>query len=541
MNTILFAALSLLVVDLKDYSVVETSDEEALAVNPDKLVLKKLPGEKPLYAGVYEVMQGQWELVMGDRPSFFANPDCYKTRPVECVSYIRALYFVRRLTAKTGLEISLPTMDEWEYAARAGATNDFLYADRPLDELGRYWNNGGRHASRLSGPEAGTAKVGSYAPNAWGLYDVLGNVREWCLGDPQCGSRKWTRGGAWALPAKKCILSNANAYKFAQYFPDEQSEAPTSGFRVFSHGTRVRKLVTKEDWWTFYLDPPKDYVFTNKVEFVRRFDWPECDGELYRQRTGPKTWQTLLMTFPKNRSGKVPLVVVPYYRPDMMIARDFESGKDMKGQLCVAFLRHAAERGWAAVSAETFQENYLPELQMKEFSRWSIISDKFNRDWPTWNCMAKKVFDTKLATDFACRDERIDATRLGILGHSLGGQSAFYSGLLDDRFKVVVASDFGTRFDQTFWESSWYWGDKLKMAREDGLENADLIRFGKGKPLCVISGKTDDETSGEYVLSTGVYDGKEENFLFLNHQTGHRPPASVLTNAYEFMAKVLDR
>ena len=154
--------------------------------------------------------------------------------------------------------------------------------------------------------------------------------------------------------------------------------------------------------------------------------------------------------------------------------------------------------------------------------------------------MAKKVFDTRLATDLFIADPRVDPERIGICGHSLGGQGSFYSGMLDERIKAVVASDFGFRFDQTHWESPWYWGLILNDARRRGLDNNQLIRLGGGKPLCILSGKTDDSTSQTEILSTHVYDEYPDDFLFLNHQCAHRPPMYILETAYRFLDRKLN-
>lgn len=521
MSTVLVLVLaSCLSVDLTDWTVHE-GDCPAAAQKPsaERLLLKRLPVEPALYAGVWEVTQGQWEKVMGYNPSFFPGA----SNPVECVSYDAARAFLKRLTDRTGVAFFLPEKADWQAACRAGGTG----RPEPLDDYAWYWRNANGR----------TAPVGMRRPNGWGLYDTLGNVREWCEGDTRCGTRKWAMGGAWGLPAKKCTPD-------FDYFPDRTSDAPTSGFRVFSRGERVESpaKLTKRALWAKFMDPPADYVFTNEVKLVKTFDWPESDGELYLQKNGPDTWQRVLLAFPKGLKGrKVPGVVVPYYTPEGMIARDFETGADQKGQLCVAFMRMCAERGWASACGDTFQKTYLPNLGIKDFSRWTITAEKFNHDWPTWNCMGKKVFDLKLVTDLLAGDRRVNADRLAIIGHSLGGQSSYYCGMLDSRFKAVAASDFGIRFDQTFWESPWYWGDKLDEARRLGIDNLDLVRFGGGKPFCVMSGKTDDETSGEAVLATGVYASHPDDFLFLNHQTGHRPPPDIVRQALDFLARTLDK
>jgi formylglycine-generating enzyme required for sulfatase activity len=159
------------------------------------------------HLGVFEVTQKQWELVMGTRPAHFSQ-GTWEQRPVERVSYsdirgscagtgwpvsrsVGGDSFLGRLRARCGLPgLDLPTEAQWEYACRAGTgaalnsgaavTVPWDNADPALDQLGRYWYNGGQN-HRTDPVAGGTAAVGSYRPNAWGLYDMLGNVWEWCL------------------------------------------------------------------------------------------------------------------------------------------------------------------------------------------------------------------------------------------------------------------------------------------------------------------------------------------------------------------------
>ncbi len=163
--------------------------------------------KKDFYIGVFEVTQKQWERVMGDWPSYFNNTDVCEVRPVECVSYndirgnsagkgwpansnVDATSFMGKLRQKTGLEtLDLPTEAQWEYSCRAGTTSALNNGtnlasagqDANMDLLGRYLHNGGSASNSDCGLANGTAKVGSYLPNGWGLYDMHGNVWEWCL------------------------------------------------------------------------------------------------------------------------------------------------------------------------------------------------------------------------------------------------------------------------------------------------------------------------------------------------------------------------
>lgn len=123
---------------------------------------------KPFYMGATEVTQAQYEAIMKANPSLVKGP----TNPVEMVSWDNATDFCRKLSAKTGKAVRLPTEAEWEYACRAGSTTRFCFGD--VDEgLADYgWsldNSGGK-----------TRPVGQKKPNAWALYDMHGNVCEWC-------------------------------------------------------------------------------------------------------------------------------------------------------------------------------------------------------------------------------------------------------------------------------------------------------------------------------------------------------------------------
>ncbi len=207
--------------------------------------LERSPNEEPhevtlprdFYIGVFEVTQRQWELVTGTRPSFFSSATYYRMRPVENVLYsnIRGSLnwpvseavdensFMGRLRARTGLAtVDLPTEAQWEYACRAGTTtslnNGQGIEDGALDVLGRYRLNHPagsylEHAS-VEPDSGGTAIVGGYEPNAWGLYDMHGNVAEWCL--DSLASKRISRGGDWRSFAGAC-RSAARSSSSTQY------------------------------------------------------------------------------------------------------------------------------------------------------------------------------------------------------------------------------------------------------------------------------------------------------------------------------------
>jgi formylglycine-generating enzyme required for sulfatase activity len=141
---------------------------------------------RPFYLGVYEVTQEQYAKLMGknnpfNRGSRFKGAD----RPVENIRWNHAVEFCKRLSArpeekKAGRVYRLPTEAEWEYACRAGTTTPFHYGDS-LSSKQANFNGDYPYGKAGKGPYLRqTSKVGSYRPNAWGLYDMHGNVQEWC-------------------------------------------------------------------------------------------------------------------------------------------------------------------------------------------------------------------------------------------------------------------------------------------------------------------------------------------------------------------------
>ena len=171
---------------------------------------------KPFFCGIFEVTQKQYWLVTKAKPSSYSGD----MSPVEQVSYneirgssngaqwpsssdVDATSFMGKLRARTGLTFDLPTEAQWEYACRAGTTTTYYWGNS-IDNDHAWWHN-----NTSSGPRS----VGTKTPNAWGLYDMSGNVAEWCLDwydtlsygtDPMgsySGSNRVLRGGSWNAPA----------------------------------------------------------------------------------------------------------------------------------------------------------------------------------------------------------------------------------------------------------------------------------------------------------------------------------------------------
>ena len=120
--------------------------------------------------------QAQYERVMGENPSRSQDG----AKPVETVSWDDAVEFCGKLSDQEGVEYRLPTEAEWEYACRAGTTTTYSFGD-DRSRLGEYaWYNGNRTNPNVLLSNDTAHPVGKLKPNAWGLFDMHGNVKEWC-------------------------------------------------------------------------------------------------------------------------------------------------------------------------------------------------------------------------------------------------------------------------------------------------------------------------------------------------------------------------
>lgn len=186
---------------------------------------------------VHDVTQGQWQAVMGDNPSYFSrfgggrnqvkniSDEELKLFPVESVSWDDAQVFIKKLNERerlSGYRYRLPTAAESEYACRGGATSQEeceyqFYLDKPTNELSSEQANfDGEFPFPRGGPKGKslnrTARVGAYPPNKLGLYDMHGNVWQWCSdsvgGDPVVDLNRVLRGGGWNSDAVNCRARN---------------------------------------------------------------------------------------------------------------------------------------------------------------------------------------------------------------------------------------------------------------------------------------------------------------------------------------------
>lgn len=197
---------------------------------------------KPFYLGATEVTQGQWKAVMRTEP--WKGKDNVKegdNYPVVHVNWYEAVEFCRRLSNHERKKYRLPTEAEWEYACRAGSQTMYSFGDSE-DELSQYgWHDG----NAWDACEKYAHRIRQKAPNGWGLYDMHGNVWEWCsdwygaypsarVSDPQgprIGSYRVGRGGGWGNR-----LANVRSAYRGRSLPTSRDDS--LGFRVACNADR---------------------------------------------------------------------------------------------------------------------------------------------------------------------------------------------------------------------------------------------------------------------------------------------------------------
>lgn len=201
----------------RELSTDKSASEESPIVKAILKDMVEIPGESyKMKMGKTEVTQAQWEQVMGSNPSHFKGAD----RPIENVSWNDCQQFIQRLNEMSkNVKFRLPTEEEWEYCCRAGGKGDWGKRangeEGPLDAMGWYDGNSGNE----------THPVAQKEPNAWGLYDMHGNVWEWT--STAVGYDRVHRGGGWSNNSRYC--SAGYRFRFNPYY-----RSNFLGFRLVS-------------------------------------------------------------------------------------------------------------------------------------------------------------------------------------------------------------------------------------------------------------------------------------------------------------------
>ncbi|PPJ63544.1 Sulphatase-modifying factor protein [Cuspidothrix issatschenkoi CHARLIE-1] len=195
------------------------------------------------FMGKYPVTQAQYQAVMGTNPSYFNGSN----RPVESVSWNDAVKFCELLSQRTGKKYTLPSEAQWEYACRAGTTTPFYFGETITTDLANYDGNYTYASAPRGEYRRQTTDVGSFPPNAFGLYDMHGNVSEWCFDDwvdnynnaptdssavTRLSNEKLLRWGSW-------FDHPGNCRSVCRFYADAGFGDDFNGFRVVCGAART--------------------------------------------------------------------------------------------------------------------------------------------------------------------------------------------------------------------------------------------------------------------------------------------------------------
>jgi hypothetical protein len=303
--------------------------------------------------------------------------------------------------------------------------------------------------------------------------------------------------------------------------------------------------------WEQALGAPtkSSHLEVNQVEVLEVFMTPEFKGTVLRQRTGPDSWQRILLMESLKLKGRTAGVVVPFYDPDRMCGYDLKTKAKLGPERNTAFFGlHLVQQGYVVAAVEAYPFNLLTPDEQKASNGgmgvWRDAAAKLARQESGWTGMGKLAHDTRLAADALRGHEGVDPTRIAVMGHSLGGKMAFYAGCLDPRFKAVIASDFGIAWDSTNWGDAWYFGSKLKAMRADGLSHEQLLACAAPTSFFLIAGQYDSRSASGPILDEArkvhVLFGQEDSIEMFDHHTGHQPSWDSLKSAYLWLAQKMN-
>jgi len=537
--------------------------------------------------GPAEVTQREYVEITGTNPSFYKGPD----RPVENVSWWDAIRFcnLRSLREKltpcydlvSGHRSSscagyrLPTEAEWTRAAGRLEKGELL---RAVARLGDTSTKSPAVFDRALG--AGTFPVRSRQPNEMGVYDIRGNVWEWCddfydavispssardPSGPLRGVARVIRGGSFV----SSVSGWSRDYRSSQA-PEQRSRFtgfrvarslggtttagsntlesfrpyndPPAGFETtpgvltpLAHNlsraqweVRQRELRSK---WEGILRPPKFPDGPPPARVVRKVEQRNFDGELFEVEFEPGSTERVYVLRPRNAGGAPsPVLIVPFYDVDIPAAEDLGGRRSAPAGNVNAFAYTAAQHGYMAVAVRWFGESYGESYS-------EAVANLALRH-PGATGLGKWVADARRLVDFIGTLPDADPARIGIMGHSLGGKMALYAGAMDPRIRVVVSSELGVGFRMSNYDDYWYLGDALpKMPA--GTDQHELIGILAPRPFLLIGGDEFDKAESWHYINAArkvyqMYD-VPQNIGYLNHHSGHTPTAGAVAAAFGWL------
>ncbi len=333
-------------------------------------------------------------------------------------------------------------------------------------------------------------------------------------------------------------------------FGDDHKLAPLRSATRQAWLEKERPAVRKR--WLELLGRPSfdSEGFEYSAEKTGSLDGIAFSVHSWRQITGPGQQQKVFILEPRQRaSSPAPCAVIPYYHPEKVCGlRMNEDGSPLqwlddaeaRESEVRMFGAHLARMGFVVACVEAFPFNTIAkpaEAVQRPFAWWEQAADQLLSDHPNWTGMGKLVHDTSRALDLLLKQCDVDPGRVLIMGHSLGGKMAFYTGALDERITCTVGSDFGLPWKSTNWHADWYLGSRIP-ADDSALAHHELLSLVAPRAFFLIAGQTDNRSSWQYIeAARKVYSLFETRHKIggIDHASGHAPTIAALEVTYNWI------
>lgn len=529
-----------------------------------------------------EVTQHDYEAITSSNPSVYKGAD----RPVENVTWWDAIRYCNLRSAKEDLTpcydltsggrdsactgYRLPTEAEWIVAAGP------LPRDQQLLDVA---NLGVASTKSIDVFEPiikkGTARVRSLKPSESGLFDLRGNVWEW-TGDyfdpvtspdavrdpsgPRSGLARVIRGGSfvsstsrWSRDFRSSMdpgwRSRFTGFRVARSIQTKKAEPSASDafFRRYNEappgfessigsltalatGWKQNSATIRSKWDTL-LREPKLPGGKPTARVIRDVSQRNFAGQLIELELEPGVWEKMYVLRPANNAQRpLPVMIVPFYDIDTPAAVDLGGRSYAQGAGVNAYAYTAAQHGYLAVAVRWFGESYGESYS-------EAVANLALRH-PGSTGLGKWVADARRVVDFIETLPDADASRIGIIGHSLGGKMALYAAAFEPRIRATVSSELGVGFTMSNYDDYWYLGDKLATVPV-GTDQHELIALIAPRPFLLIGGdEYDKQDSWHYInAARAVYElsGSGRNIGYFNHHKGHTPTPEAVSVAFDWL------
>jgi len=551
-----------------------------------------------------EVTQEEFSRIMNYNPSLYKGSN----RPVENVSWWEAIRYCNLRSAKEKLQpcynlsngdcdfskdgYRLPTDAEWDLAKGASRYSD-------LDTFRKHAQVGSANTQNrnqlLETLRSGTKEVGSHLPNEFGLYDMLGNVWEWCNdfydpvgapislrnpAGPSSGLARIIRGGSFISSVtswnekkgyrssmKPDYKSRFTGIRLCRRLVQSQSNEPeptkelvwSEPYRQVPAGYAnnlgplssllvrpggVNPIVERSQWqlrrkelkakWTQLLGVPSAQPPEPKVRLIETHQEELYIGKLMELQVEPDFWEKIYLMVPaKPLRQPAPAVIVPYYDVDTPAGKNM-GGRSFTPMSARSFAYLMVQQGYIAVAIRWFGESYGESYD-------EAVTNLMLRH-PHSTGLGKWVWDSQRLLDYLSTLPEVDHDRLGIIGHSLGAKMALYAAAMDERITAVVASEGGIGLSFSNYDDYWYFGDFIHDW-DKSVDQHELLGLIAPRAFLLIGGDEYDTDKSWYYINSAkqVYSllQRPNHIGYFNHHNGHTPPPLAVEKSIEWLSHFL--